>query len=109
LLIAMASGGLSAIVSPGLLFFERVLVNAIIGFVATTWSMVIGGRDGAGELVLGTVFGGFGAIDTGGSGAIGLFRAFIASGLMTDLQTLLNELINSLFGAPPSGQLAPGP
>jgi RHS repeat-associated protein len=109
LLIAMAAGGLSAIVSPGLFFFERVLMNAIIGFVATTWSMVLGGRNGAGELVMGTVFGGFGAIDPGGSGATGVFRALFASGTLTALQTFLTELIEGLFGPPPAGQLAPSP
>ena len=45
LLIAMAAGGLSAVVGPGLLLFERVRMNSVIGFVATLWSMVIGGRN----------------------------------------------------------------
>jgi RHS repeat-associated protein len=109
LLIAMASGGLSAVVGVGLSFFERVLINSVIGFVATTWSMVIGNRDDATELFFGTVFGGFGAFDAGGESANGLIRAVVASGTLSAVQGWIIQQVQGLFGPPPPEQLQPVP
>ena len=91
------SGGLSA---AGLTIGEQVIMNGVIGFDATVWSMNLGGRRDPRELAVGTAFGLVGPLLPGGEGATGLVRGTVSSIAANTAQNIITG------SSPPATRMA---